>query len=160
MKVFSRAVLIAFFALTALGQERPSRKPFTIVISTNVQTIEVASGVWIRVNLTNTSSRSLDTSANISDLTGTDPNFIFDVRDSDGNSVPKRVYEHPELATGRAILGRLIKPGASLTEDQDISRLYDMSHPGAYVIQVSRRASEFKKDGVVKSNKITVRIVP
>jgi hypothetical protein len=108
--------------------------------------------------VTNTSSQDIDTRANSSDLTGIDPNFVFDVRDEKGNSVSKKVYDHPELATGHAILDRIIKPGESLTVEADISRLYDMSRSCKYVIQVSRRVSELAKDKVVKSNKVTVSL--
>ena len=92
-------------------------------------------------------------------MTGVDPNYLFEIRDQVDNPAPLRAYEHPELATGQPI-SRSLKPGESFTDEQEVSRLIDMSRPGNYVIQVSRRASENKKDGVVKSNIITVRITP
>ena len=88
--------------------------------------------MWINVRLTNNSKQDIDASGGFSDLTGLDPNYVFDVRDSAGNLVPKRRYEHPELATGHPV-NRTIKPGDSLTEEQGVSRLYDMSRPGKYV---------------------------
>jgi hypothetical protein len=41
-----------------------------------------------------------------------------------------------------------------------VSRLHDMSRPGQYVIQVSRYVSDNLKDGVLKSNIITVTVTP
>jgi hypothetical protein len=42
----------------------------------------------------------------------------------------------------------------------DISLLYDLSQPGAYTVQLSRTLSDDPKDGVVKSNAITVKVTP
>ena len=112
------------------------------------------------MSLTNTSGSDIDASANISDLTGLDPNFLFDVRDAAGNPVPKRPYEHPELAIGHALLNRIVKPGKTLEETAELCRLYDMRRPGDYDVQASRRASETKSDGVVKSNRIRITITP
>ncbi len=134
--------------------------PFTLVISSEAKSVKVGSAVEIKLSLTNDSAQDIDASANISDLTGVDPNFIFEVRDAAGMLVAKRRYEHPELATGHAMLNRVIKPGKTLEETADIGRLYDMSRPGEYNIQASRRSSENEKDAVVKSNKIRITVTP
>ena len=149
------ALLIAA-VLAVPFQFSAAKTPFTLAISSEAQSVKAGAAVEIKLSLTNRSARDIDASANISDLTGVDPNFILDVRDPAGNLVSKRAYEHSELATGHAILNRVIKPGNTLEEKADIARLYDMSRPGAYEVQASRRASENEKDGVVKSNRITV----
>jgi hypothetical protein len=137
-----------------------AKKPFTLVISSESKSFKTGSAVEIKLSLTNNSDGDIDASANISDLTGVDPNFLFDVRDAAGNLVSKRVYKHPELATAHAMLNRLIKPGRSLEEKPDLNRLYDMSRPGEYDVQASRRASENENDGVVKSNRIRITVIP
>ena len=71
----------------------------------------------------------------------------------------KKVYPHPELATGSAILDRIVKPGASLTGTQDIGRLFDVTRPGKYVIQASRRVSDEKDSDIVKSNRVTFTVI-
>jgi hypothetical protein len=58
------------------------------------------------------------------------------------------------------MLNRVIKLGNTFEGTSDIGRLYDMSRPGKYHVQVSRRASENEKDGVVESNKIRVTVTP
>ena len=73
--------------------------------------------------------------------------------------VAKRIYPHPELAPSSAILDRIVKPGESIAGSQDISRLFEMSRPGKYVIQASRRISDEKDSEVVKSNKVTVTVI-
>jgi hypothetical protein len=137
-----------------------TNRPFTLVIRSEAKSVKAGSAVEIKLSLTNDSAQDIDASANISDLTGADPNFIFEVRDAAGIFVAKREYEHPELATGHAMLNRVIKPGKTLEETADIGRLYDMNRPGEYNIQASRRASENEKDGVIKSNKIRIIVTP
>jgi hypothetical protein len=58
--------------------------PFTLVISSEAQSVKAGSAVEIKLSLTNDSAQDIDASANISDLTGVDPNFIFEVRDPAG----------------------------------------------------------------------------
>jgi hypothetical protein len=153
-------VLLIAAVLAVPLQFAAAKTPFTLAISSEAQSVKAGAAVEIKLSLTNRSARDIDASASISDLTGVDPNFIFEVRDRAGNLVSKRAYEHPELATGHAILNRVVKPGNTLEEKADIARLYDMSRPGAYDVQASRRASENEKDGVVKSNRIRITITP
>jgi hypothetical protein len=159
MRVVFMVLLLASSALPAVTQDAAS-KPSTIVISTEKPTVKAGSAVWIKVQLTNNSSEDLDLSGSVSDLTGLDSNLKFEVRDDLGKSAPKRVYKHPELAGGTANLDRILKPGQSDTEEQNISRLHDMTQPGKYVIRVSRRLSNNPNDGVVKSNTVTVTVTP
>lgn len=114
----------------------------------------------VTVHFKNTSNQELNHNANISNLTEVDPNYIFEVRDHSGALVPRKVYEHPELANGHVVFLTL-KPGESVTDTEPISRLLDLRRPGKYVIQVSRRVNaNDEKDGVVKSNKLIVTVVP
>lgn len=159
MKIRMLPTFVLLSAMVAFAGSPFVRAPFTIKISTDKPVVKAGSEVSIKVHLTNTSKRVMDCSATISNMTGVDPNYLFEIRDQVDNPAPLRVYEHPELATGQPI-SRSLKPGESFTDEQEVSRLIDMSRPGNYVIQVSRRASENKKDGVVKSNIITVRITP
>lgn len=146
-----------YFALSS-SQARPAGQPFTIVIQPQNPQPKSGSEVWINVRLTNKSGSDLDMSGGFSDTTGLDPNYHFDVRDEHGRPVPKRVYPHPELDTGKPV-NRTVKPQETFTEEQRVSALYDMSRSGQYVVEVWRRVSENPKDGVVKSNVITITIV-
>jgi hypothetical protein len=159
VRILLPLLLVANLLVFALGSNQAAKPPLTISISIDKPIVKAGEEVLIKVHLTNTSDQGLDNSANINDMTGVDPNYFYDVHDTGGKLVRKRVYEHPELATGHAIF-RSVKPGESITDVQDLSRLYDMRQPGKYVIQVSRRISEGKRADVVKSNKITVTVTP
>ena len=122
--------------------------------------VKAGAEVAVTVHFKNTSNQELNHNANISDLTGVDPNYIFEVRDGSGALVPRKVYEHPELANGHAVF-LTVEPGEGVTDTEPISRLLDLSRPGKYVIQVSRRINaNDEKDGVVKSNRVTVTVTP
>jgi len=154
--------IIVMFLIAAIGafsptSAQPTQQPFVIAISTDKPVVKAGADVWVKVRVTNTSTRTIDASANIDDMIGVNPNYVFDVRDSSGNQVSKRVYKHPELATGSPIF-RSLKPGESLVDEQDLSRLDDLSEPGQYVIQVSQRVSEQRKDELVRSNTITITV--
>lgn len=159
MRTLFILLMATSLSVPKLGAQSSSPKqPFTIVLTSEQPSVKVGVGVWVNVNLTNTSNKEIDTSANINSLTQIDPNFVFDVRDAAGNPVPKKVYKHPELASGKLIMGRFIKPKESLVEQQEVSRLYEMSSPGRYVIQVSRPVSKNPNDDIVKSNKLTITV--
>ena len=124
---FLRLLLLATSAVYGFGES--ATQPFVIAISSDSQAVGAGSDVAITVRLKNTSNRELDLSANISSLTGVDPNYIYDLRDGSGNSVPRKVYEHPELATGHVVF-RTVKPGESMSETEPIGRLFDLSKRG------------------------------
>ena len=160
MRILLGLLSFVICGTVALSGEQAAKQPFTITISTEKPVVKVNSDVSIKVHVTNTSNHELNTSANISSLTGVDPNNLYDVRDSMGNPVQRRVYKHSELATGSAIFGS-VKPGESITIVDDINRLFDMSKPGKYLVQVSRRRiPDNEKGGVVKSNKLVVTMIP
>jgi hypothetical protein len=146
-------------AALAVGQQ-PNKPPFSISTTAESPTVAAGADVWIKVRVTNTSNRDLDDSGGFSDRTGLDPNFRFDVRDDRGKPVPKRTYPHAELGVTGEPVNRTIAPGETLTQEQRVSALYDMRKPGKYVIRVSRRASDNPRDGEIKSNAVTVTVVP
>ena len=153
-----RFLLIMSSGMFAIGQSQSAKQPFVIAIAAESQAVNVGSEVAVTVRLKNTSNHELDFSANISDLTGVDPNYTFEVWDGEGRPVSRRVYAHPELATGHAVF-RTVKPGDSIVDTEPVSRLLDVRKPGKYVIQVSRHTGE-ADESVVKSNKITVAVTP
>jgi hypothetical protein len=157
MKRSFRNLLVLSFALSVLAQTSPGRAPFTITISAVRATVRAGDEVEVLVSVKNLTNREMDFSANISDLTGIDPNYVFEVSNDRGSPASRRAYPHPELATGHAVF-RKLQPGATITDTEPVSRLFDMTKPGKYIIQVSRRISDDKSEGTVRSNKITITV--
>jgi len=137
--------------------EVAKRPPISIAITTDAAVVKAGSSVWIKVHLKNVSKHTVDASSSINDMIGVDPSYHFDVRDAFGGLAQKKIFEHLELATGHSI-SRSLKPGETIVDEEEVSRIHDMSRAGTYVIQVTRDISAKPKDGVVRSNKIMVTI--
>ena len=112
--------------------------------------------------LTNTSNRPIDASGRDCGPSGLDSYLTWDVRNLKGNRLRKRLNPYPELATGSAILRSNHKAGARvLRETQDISSASMItSRPGEYVIQALRPTSDAKDAQEIKSNKVSVTVIP
>jgi hypothetical protein len=159
MRLFQISLVIAIVTVLVFGQNKNAKEPFTIAIKVETPIVKAGSAVAVNGRLTNTSNRPIDASGCYCGPSELDSYLTWEVRDDNGHLAGKKIYVHPELAPSSAILDRIIKPGESLAGSQDISRLYDMSGPGKYVIQASRQVSDAKGAHVVKSNKVTVVVV-
>ncbi|MBO0861839.1 MAG: carboxypeptidase regulatory-like domain-containing protein [Chloracidobacterium sp.] len=53
-----------------------------------------------------------------------------------------------------------LNPGEEITEKSKINKLYDMSIPGGYTVQVEKELPASEGKGMVKSNTITVIVTP
>jgi len=160
MKTLIALTLLALTLRASPPQaDTQANPPFAIVISAEEREVKYGARAMVKVELTNNSDHDLDMSTGINDFTAVDPNYVVDVRDSKGNSAPKRVYKHPEFATTSVRFGG-VEPGKTYTSHELVGRLYDMSAPGDYVVQVSRRVSDNESDGFVKSNAITITVLP
>jgi hypothetical protein len=159
MRIFSFLMLISIAVGFASGQNQTAKSPLSIVITVETPILKAGSNMWVNGRLTNTSNKPLDASGCYCGPSGLDSYLTWEVRDDKGRMASKRTYPHPELTTSSAILDRIVKTGESIAASQDISRLFDMSRPGKYVIQASRRTSDEKDSDVVKSNKVTVTVI-
>ena len=153
MQVFYCLLLFVSLALC----QQSNNPPFKIAITAESPTVVAGNDVSIKVSLTNTSDHDVYEGA-MYRLGNLDTSFQFEVRDEHGKMVPKRVYPHPELATG-SVRFRTISRGETYTQDQLVSALYDMRKPGKYTIQVFRRDSDNPKNDI-KSNIVTVMVTP
>ncbi len=168
-----RIVLSCLFSAFCLAwvplESKTVEHPFVVTISvenlgsqTGPDSYSVKAGkeVFIKVHLTNTSRRKLALGYDKDSRTGVDFSHEYDVRDKNGNPAQKRAISHPEIgSTGHGWPARILKPHESMDITGDyISRLYDLSQLDAYTIQLSRAVSGDPKDGVVKSNTITVTV--
>ncbi len=82
--------------------------------------------------------------------------YEYDVRDSAGDPAPRKPGKGSYRAT---VMTRTLKPGESVADKTNVARWVDLSRPGDYVIQLSRRINGHIEDDVVKSNSITVAVV-
>jgi hypothetical protein len=154
MQIFYCFYLIVSLALC----QQANNPPFKIAITAESPTVVAGAEVSIKVSLTNTSGHDVREGVRYI-LGGVNTSYQFKVRDEHGRLVPKRTYPHPELGFPGSVNFRTISPGETITEDQEVSALYDMRKPGKYTIQVSRRVSDNPKDDI-ESNTVTVIVTP
>ena len=146
-----------------------SQVPLSIALTALQQRILAGAPVKLQVVTTNTSTQPLDFWVEYtSDLGG----WVYRVSVVDGSgNVPAstmrgRTFEYndkksPNVGPGTFLLGNggftELQPGKTTVDVIDVGRLYDLSQPGTYTIQV-RRFGE--GSGWVTSNAVTVTVVP
>ncbi len=157
MTISRRLLLISLICGTAaLGIAQSVQPPFTLSLTAVSPSVRAGTDVWVKIQLTNKTQHDL--SAPVVDTNGVDTGYQYDVRVANGDLAAKVANAHPEIQIG-SFKSRVVKPGASTGwEEVRVSKVYDMSRPGEYVIQVARPVSGKAEDGVVKSNTITVTV--
>ena len=149
-------ILYCFCLIVSLALcQQPKNPPFKIAITAENSTVVAGAEVSIKVSLTNTSDHDVREGVmygrgNIASI------YRFEVRDEHGEMVPKRTYPHPELGYPGSVGFSTISPKQTITENQEVSALYDMRKPGKYTIQVWKRNPEYD----IKSNVVTVTVTP
>ena len=158
MKLFLIASLVLALGAVIPAQERAPREPFKIAIHAEKPIVSAGSPVLISLQLTNASKREINPGW-IRDVGGViDTIDEFDVRDSQGRLIPKKTRNPNLPLVGSATSLATTKPGATSECIQDLARWFDLSRPGKYVVQASRPINGDKKEGTVKSNKITITV--
>ena len=152
------AVLMLVFWRGTAGQNE-SKQPITIALTPETPTVKAGTDVSVRVVLTNNSKQPFNAGGCYCGPSGLDSLFTWEVHDH-GQLTAKRVYPHPELATGEIILDRVVNPGGEISEGQAVSRLYNMTKPGRYTIQAAVQLPKQTGGGIIKSNEVMVTVTP
>jgi len=165
-------LLAASCGLSAVGQTQAASQPFTLTLGVEGEfingheptegshVVKTGSNIYLTIKKTNTSKHKMGCGRVANRMTGLDPAYEYDVRNGNGNPVGKHVINHMELGSRDFQgLGCEFRPGESSTSGgNEITRLYDLSQPGEYSIQVSQPVTGKPKAEVVKSNTITVTV--
>ncbi len=142
---------VAVLVLPVLAQSGPEARgedkvPFSIAISMPATELRSGSQVWVDVTLTNTADQILMV-----------PRIQLVVRDMQGRPAKLTREAEAEESQGPAPgsqRGTFIDPGKSVESDEVISKSYDLSRPGEYVVQAVASYGGLK----AKSNQLTVII--
>jgi hypothetical protein len=134
--------------------------PFVITLSADKPAVTAGSDVYLSVRITNTSNHDVNCSAIPSE--GIDLAYKYNIRRISGEPVAKIVSHFPRSFS--VLPPCTLKP-KEFDESKGgiiISRLYDMSSPGTYIIQVLRPIANSgnPKYGFVKSNELTITVLP
>jgi hypothetical protein len=178
LKLFPFSIA-ALFAITFPGLAQSAKPPVSIVISAP-QAVRAGSKIKMDVTLTNVSNHGVI--GYFEDVSHSEFNYDFDVRDSEGKPAPETRLMRAEkgldpgpgphiwITTHLGVGGYRVKPGESIKGSADLSELYNLQ-PGTYTVQLSwwenrARYRDPQKPRppagavVAKSNTITVTITP
>ncbi|MFY9852700.1 MAG: hypothetical protein WAK26_02335 [Terracidiphilus sp.] len=155
MRAFRASFLICIASIASFpvfGQT--DGPPWLITISADKPIVVSGSNVYIKVKLTNISDHVVDcTEAEKGAIL---VSYSYDVRDEDGNPTRKRDMSFPYTGKHWDICN--LEPGKTVDRDILLSWLYDFSKPGKYVIQISRRFTDYPYPLYAKSNSITITV--
>jgi len=163
-------VVFALVSGLSVGQSAPpTSRPVISLAITSKPKMKVGSPVVITVTLANISGRDIEVER---EIRGTD--CRVDVRDISGKSVQDSKFGL--LYNGHDTVGDVsqvnprdlngatvdipVKAGKTLAWGLDVGKFYDLSKPGQYSIFVQRLDPEDPSLPWVKSNVITVSIIP
>ena len=162
------AILILCSLASASSQQKTnSASDISLTIQAVSGTVKVGAPVWVDVTETNNSNKVLPIGREKPlEMDQGGVTFKVDVWDGKGVRCAESAFyrkltgyftpeeraagiEQRSFYNGFAIL---VDPGKSVKDRIDVGRLYDLSHPGTYTIQV-----QFFPSG---SNKITITVIP
>lgn len=171
MGASTKVLLRLTVVILALTVSVLAESPLVLTIAASDNPVVEGSGehkpgapIFLLISLTNRSNSTVPISSFDSD------NYIVSVRDESGNLLPEReeivkvrrargdpsnpLHDRPTI---KGLSGEL-KAGATAKQSVEISHYYDLSRPGKYIVQVSRRLPEKLGRGIVTSNAITVTV--
>lgn len=142
-------------------QNQGSAPPFSLKIEAPRHSFKVGEKLVVQITYSSTSDHMIIVPATPRDSS-------FDVQDVHGNKPP--LLNSPPVVNSRRDLPRMngrgltLGPGESVTENDDVGTIFDMSLPGKYTIQAlhlwqeRRNMSDPPENVWVKSNTITITI--
>ncbi len=140
------------------------KEPFTLTLEAPMQPMKAGKPLVLRVIVTNTSDHGFSVPVSQG---GYDVEKIYRVHVLDERGRPAPPWVPPPPPKGKTILrvgtghGMGLQPGQSLTDEVNISHVYDLSWPGKYKIWIAEpyyRGPHMPR-GLVRSNTVTVTVV-
>ena len=157
MKNFMKLFLVlTTLAVGAASSTVSSEPPFALTLKAEENPVKAGSEVKVDITLRNSSNRAMHMSYGLSEI-----DYALDVRDSENRTPPETDFARK--SKGRAYFSSdqtfYLQPGECLpTAPLVVSKFYDLSRPGNYLVQVSRAVPKELGGGIVKSNVIPITI--
>lgn len=152
-------IWLLLFGVVPAASPQVSQQPFTITINAKKTEVRAGTPVFIKVVMTNISDHSVECGEWRSN--GLDRAYKYHVTDENGETVPKTIRKHPEIGENIEPFPCIIQPGKSSKPSGGmLSHLFNFNKPGKYTVRVSRHVSSDPKSAVVRSNTITITVLP
>lgn len=160
MRLMSKCIiLLLMFGISWAALPQAPQKP-TITIESKNHTVESGLPIQIHIVLKNTTNREFTVFRSFGGVSG-EHYYSISVTGPDGNPAALTEYGavaigHPPIAGSKMM--KNVAPGEDVDEYMTISRMFDMSAPGTYTVQVSR-ANPLDPTITLKSNTLQITIV-
>jgi len=157
MITFHKVLILALLA-ASVGSAQPTdpkadKEPFSISIVPMDNDLRTGAEVFVKVRIVNNSKNGTVSRGGFY-AQGVDTAFQYDCRNAAGKYVNKEIF--PVGSIGDA---PPLGPGESYEETVPVSRACDLSHPGQYQIQISKRILGDPQHRVVKSNTVKITVI-
>ena len=107
--------------------------PFSLKLDVSPSNAKVGLNIVMEVDLTNDTNKRIGLQVCLGMTV--ECNFEVHVRDSHGNSAPETRYLKPDVFS---VAGMSIEPGETIKFFSDLPKLFDLSGPNRYEIQVDK----------------------
>jgi|ERR1700682_380463 len=137
------------------------QQPFSLTIETKNSVARVGEPLHLQVILTNSSHKQLRLAEAPGDPAPAEYQYAIEIRDSNGQLATLTAYGRKftgSIPPRGSRVTRIIESGESVTDEAVLTKLYDLSRPGKYVVQVTRSVPPYLGKGVVRSNRVTIAI--
>lgn len=134
-KLICAAVLVGLSSLASASAQKMS-----VTISTSTATIRLGQPIRLNVQLKNGSGRELEVSRVVGEGQA-ELDYHIDLSDATGRRVPRTDYGaaantgHIDIVSQRAVP---VQPHEALTQHTDLTKLFKITRPGTYKVQVGR----------------------
>jgi hypothetical protein len=160
MTKFVNVLIFAIAAVVASANgnfaQMPSAKPtFSLTLSARKTKVALGGDVLIEIRQTNLSNQTISCSAYAG--SGVNYGFGYDVRDQHGAEAAKVVRSHPFVGSYHNCH---LPPGQTITSGVLLNLIYQFDQTAEYIIQVSRPDARNPRAADVKSNTITISVLP
>ena len=159
-KVLMISCLLTVWSTPVVSHSQISEQPLEITISTQQSNVMAGDPIKIAIRMKNISKHDI-TMAAVGSNSQAELNYEIIARDKNGGMLYETIYRKG-IKRGVAGSRKLftLKPGEEITEKANVNKLYDLSMPGEYTIQVEKELPPSEGKGMIKSNTITVTVTP
>jgi hypothetical protein len=160
MRTLSCLIFCFFICAICPGSPRSPNLPFSLTITVADPSVKLGTQVRVTITLRNISGH--DIAFDRSSVPG-EAEFHYSVLlyDEDGKPMPGTKYwrilrgmEHETYTEN--VVSVTIHPNEEVKDDFALNKLFDLSKPGKYTLQVTREIPENLGKGIVKSNLLTL----
>lgn len=155
--------VLAFCILLTIGTQVPSggapAAPFTLKVEAQSPSVVAGGKIVLEIALRNVSQGDLVVRQTMRPDQG-EWDYGVDVRDEKGDRVDQTKYGRNREQIIRLLSSHMhtLKPDQTLNAEITLSKLFDLTVPGRYTIQVSRHVDDHESEPLVRSDTTTITV--